>query len=66
MGNAHKVFVEKSEGKRLLGRPRRRWEDNSVMDLREIFWRVVDYLNVAQERENWRVLVNRVMYIWVP
>jgi hypothetical protein len=45
--NAHKILVTKSEGKRPLGRPRRRWEDNIRMDLREIGWKDVDWIHLA-------------------
>jgi hypothetical protein len=51
MGNAYKILVEKCEGKRPLGRPRRRWEDNIRMDLREIVWEGMDWLYLAQDRD---------------
>jgi hypothetical protein len=56
--NAYKILVGKSEGKRLLGRPRRRWVDNIKMDLREIEWDDMDWINLTQDRDQWRALVN--------
>jgi hypothetical protein len=58
--------VGKLEGKRPLGRPRRRWEDNIKMDLREIGLSSVDWINLAQDRGQWRVLVNTMMNLRVP
>jgi hypothetical protein len=55
---ACKILVENPEGKRPLGRPRRRWEDNIRMDLREIAWEVVDWMRLVQDRGRWRALVN--------
>jgi hypothetical protein len=49
-----------------LGRPRRRWVDNIKMDLREIGWDGVDWVDLAQERDHWRALVNMVMNLQVP
>jgi hypothetical protein len=63
--NAYRIFVVKPEGKRALGRPRRRWEDNIVMDLREIGWGGMDWIDLAQDTDQWRVLVNTVMNLWV-
>jgi hypothetical protein len=54
------------EGKRPLGRPRCRWVDNIKMDLREIGWDGVDWIELAQERDQWRALVNTVMNLRVP
>jgi hypothetical protein len=59
-------LVGKPEEKRPLGRPRRRWEDNIKMDLREIGWAGIDWINLAQDRDHWRVLVNTVMNHRVP
>jgi hypothetical protein len=56
----------KPEGKRPLGRPRRRWVDNIEMDLREVEWDDMDWINVAQDRDQWRALVNMVMNLQVP
>jgi hypothetical protein len=58
--------VGKPEGKRQLGRPRRRWVDNMKMDLREIGWDDIDWIDLAQDRDQWKVLVNRVMNLRVP
>jgi len=61
----HRVLVGKPEGKRPLRRPRPRWEDNIKMDL----WEVVgsgDWMELAQDRDRWRALVNTVMNLWVP
>jgi hypothetical protein len=66
MKNAHNILVWKPEGKRPLGRPRRRWEDNIRMDLREIKCKVVDWIHGAQDRDQWRAFVNTVMNLRVP
>jgi hypothetical protein len=58
--------VGKPEGKRPLGRPRRRWVDNIKMGLREIGWDGVDLIDMAQDRDQWRALVNTVLNLWVP
>jgi hypothetical protein len=57
--------VGKPEGKRPLGRPRRRWEDNITVDLREIGWDGMDWIDLAQDRDQWRVLVSTVMNLRV-
>jgi hypothetical protein len=57
--------VGKREGKRPLGRPRRTWEDNIKMDLREIGWGGMDWIDLAQDRDNWRTLVNTVKHLRV-
>jgi hypothetical protein len=59
--NAYRILVGKPEGKRPLGRPRRRWVDNIKMDLREIGWDGMDWIGLAQDRDQWRALVNMVM-----
>jgi hypothetical protein len=64
--NAYKILVEEPEGKRPLGRSRRRSEDNIKMDLWDIGLEVVDWINFAQDRDRWRSLVNTVMNLWVP
>jgi hypothetical protein len=53
------------EGKRSLGRPRRMWEDNIKMDLREIGWGFMDWIHLVQNRDQWRALVNAVMNLWI-
>jgi hypothetical protein len=58
--------VGKPEGKRPLGRPRRRWVDNIKMDLTEIGWDGVDWIKLAQDSDLWRALVNTVMNLLVP
>jgi hypothetical protein len=55
-----------SEGKRYLGRPRRRWEDNIRLDLRDIGWGRMVWIDLAQDRDQWRVLVNTVMNLLFP
>jgi hypothetical protein len=62
----HRALVGKSEGKRSPGRPRRRWVDNIKMDIREIGWDGVDWIDLAQDRDQCRALVNTVMNLRVP
>ena len=62
----YRVLVGKPEGKRPLGRPRRRWEDNIKMDLQEVGGCCGDWMELAQDRERWRVLVSTVMNLRVP
>jgi hypothetical protein len=64
--NAYRILVRKPEGKRQLGRPRRRWVDNIKMDLREIGWAVMNWIDLAQDMDQWRALVNTVMNLRVP
>jgi hypothetical protein len=64
--NAYRILVGKPEGKRPLGRPRRRWVDNIKMDLREIGWDGMDWIDLAHDRDQWRALVNTVMNFRVP
>jgi hypothetical protein len=64
--NAYKILVGKPEGERPLGRPRHRWEDNIKMDLRELVWGCMDWIDLAQDRDQWRALVNLVMNLQVP
>jgi hypothetical protein len=64
--NAYRILVEKPGGKRPLGRPRPRWVDNIKMDLRERRWGGMDWIYVAQDRGQWRALVNTVMNLRVP
>ena len=60
------VWVGKPEGKRSLGRLRRRWEDNIKMDLQELECGGMDWIELAQDRERWRAIVNGVMKLQVP
>ena len=62
----HRVLVGKLEGKRPLGRPRRRWEDNIKMNLQEVGGDCGDWMELAQDRERWRALVSTVMNLRVP
>jgi hypothetical protein len=62
----YRVLVGKPEGKRPLGRPRRRWEDNIKMDLQEVGRGSMDWIDLAQDRDRWRALVNAIMNFRVP
>jgi len=62
----HRVLLEKPEEKRPLGRPRRRWEDNIKTVLQEVGGGCGDWMELAQDRERWRVLVSTVMNLRVP
>jgi hypothetical protein len=64
--NAYRILVGNPEEKRPLGRPRRRWVNNIKMDLREIEWDGGDWINLAQDRDQWRALVRAVMNLRVP
>jgi hypothetical protein len=64
--NAYMILVGNPEGKRPLGRPRRRWVDNIKMDLRAIGWNGGDWIDLAQDRDQWRALVKVVMNLRVP
>jgi hypothetical protein len=64
--NAYRILVGKPEGKRPLGRLRRSWVDNIKMDLREIGWDGMDWIDLAQDRDQLRALVNTVMNLQVP
>jgi hypothetical protein len=63
---AYRLLVGKPEGKRPLGRPRRRWVNNIRMDLGEVGWGVVDWIGLAQDSNRWRALVNSVLNLRVP
>jgi hypothetical protein len=63
---AYRLLVGKPEGKRTLGRPRRRWVHNIKIDLREIIWGSTNWIYLAQDRDQWRALVNTVMSVQVP
>jgi hypothetical protein len=62
----YRVLVGKPEVNRSLGRPRRRWEDNIMMDLQEVGCGGMDWIELAQDRDRWRALVNAVMNLRVP
>ena len=62
----YRVFVVKPEGKKPLGRPRRRWEDNIEMGLQEVGYGGVEWSGLVQNRDSRRALVNAVMNLWVP
>jgi hypothetical protein len=64
--NAYMILVGNPEGKRPLRRPRRRWVDNIKMDLIEIGWDGMDWIGLAQDRDQWRALVRAVMNLRVP
>jgi hypothetical protein len=64
--NAYRILVGKPEGKRQLGRPRRVWVDNIKMDLREVGWDGMHWIDLAQDRDWWRAYVNVVMNLRVP
>jgi hypothetical protein len=64
--NATMILVGKPEGKRPLGRPRRRWVHYVKMDLREIGWDGMDWIDLAQDKDQWRAVVNTVMNFLVP
>jgi len=62
----YRVSVGKPEGKRQLGRPRRRWDDNIKIDLPEVGCEIMDWVELAQDRDRWRTLVSVVMNSRVP
>jgi hypothetical protein len=64
--NIYRLLVGKPEGRKPLGRPRRRWVDNIRMDLVEVAWGDVGWIGLAQDRDRWRALVNSVLNLWVP
>jgi hypothetical protein len=66
MREKNRLLVGKPEGNRPLGRPRRRWMDNIRMDLGEIGWGDVDCIDLAQDRNRWRAVVNSVLNLRVP
>jgi hypothetical protein len=64
--NAYRLLVGKTEGKRPLGRPRRRCVDNISMDLGEVGWGDVDWIGLAKDKNRWRALVNSILILRVP
>jgi hypothetical protein len=64
--NAYRILVGKPEGKRPLGRPRRKWVDNIKIDLRSTGWDGMDWIDLAKDRDRWRALVNTVVNFRVP
>ena len=62
----YRVLVGKPEGKRSLGRPRRRWVDNIRMNLQEVGFGYMDWIGLAQDSDSWRTLVSAVMNLQVP
>jgi hypothetical protein len=64
--NAFKILMGEPEGKRPLGRPRRLWVDNINIGLRKIGWDGMDSIDLAQDRDQWRALVNTAMKLRVP
>jgi hypothetical protein len=65
-GHVTRILVGRPEGRRPLGRPGSRWEDNIKMDLREIGFEDVDWIHWAQDRDRWRAVLNTVMNLRVP
>jgi hypothetical protein len=64
--NAYRILVGKPEGKRPLRKPRHRWVDNIKVDLREMEWDGVDWIDMAQVRDHWRALMNTLLILRVP
>jgi hypothetical protein len=64
--NAYRLLMGKPEGRRPLGRPIRRWVDNIKIDLRSIGWNDVHWIDLAQDRDQWRALVDTVINLRVP
>jgi hypothetical protein len=64
--NAYRILVGKPKRERPLGRPTRSWEDNIKIDLREIGWGGMDWIDLVQDRDQWMALVNTVMNLRVP
>jgi hypothetical protein len=64
--NAYRILVGTPEGKRQLGRLRPKWVDNIEIDLTEKGWDGMDWIDLANERYQWRALVNMVVNVWVP
>jgi hypothetical protein len=64
--NAYRILVGKLEGKKPLGIPRRRWEEKIIMDRREKWWGGMDWIDVTQDRDQWKALINTEMNLRVP
>jgi hypothetical protein len=63
---AYRILVGRPEGRRPIGRPRLRWEDNIKIDLQEVGWEDVDWIDMAQDRYRWRAVVNAVLNLRIP
>jgi hypothetical protein len=63
---ADRILMERPEGKRPLGRPKHRWDDNIKMDLQEVEWEGMGWIALARDRDTWRALVNAVLNLWLP
>jgi hypothetical protein len=63
---AYRVLLGRPKGRRPLGRPRRKWEDNIKMELQEVGWGCMDWIDMAQDTYRWRALVSAVMNLRVP
>jgi len=63
---SYRVLVGKTDGRRSLGRHKRRWDDNIKIDLQEVWWRGLDWIDLAWDRSRWRALVKAVLNTWVP
>jgi hypothetical protein len=64
-GGAYRILMGRPEGRRPLGRPRRRWKKNIKIDLQDLGWGM-DWIELAQDRDRWRAVVNEVMNLRVP
>ena len=64
--SVYRVLVRKPEGRRPLGRPRRRWEDNIKRDFQEVGYGGMDWIKLVQDRDRRRALMNAIMNLWVP
>jgi len=65
-GSVYRTLVGKPEGKRPFGRPRLRWEDNIMMGIQEVGYGAMDWIELAQDRDRWRAVVNAVMNFRIP
>jgi hypothetical protein len=63
---AYRILLGRPEGRRPLGRPRRRWEDNIKINLQEVGWKGVDWIDMTEDRDRWRAVVSAVMNLRVP